>query len=327
MLAYVIRRLLWAGVLVVAMTFVTFVILFKIPNDPARFLVPNQNPAEYQLEAARKKLGVDQPFFVQYGRFLWRVAHLDLGYSYASIGQRDPVPVTQELRDAIPVTASLLVGAAVLWLVIAIPLGTLSAVYAGSFLDRAALVFVLIGISAHPVVVGTFFRQFLGYELGLAPVAGYCPMIGKNGCGPAEWAHHLLLPWMTLAFLFAALYSRMVRIHVINELQEGYVRTARAKGATEARVVRKHVLRNSLLPIFAMLGMDFGLAFAGAIFIEEVFGLAGLGSLALGASAGLVGFDLPVIAGVILVVSIAVVIFNLMVDLLVGVVDPRVQVV
>jgi peptide/nickel transport system permease protein len=326
-LAYLIRRILWAGVLVVAMTFVTFVILFKIPADPARFLVPNQNPAEYQLEAAREKLGVDDPFFVQYGRFLWRTAHLDLGYSYTSVGYRDPVAVTEELRQAIPVTLSLLLGGAVLWLSVAIPLGTISAVRAGSLLDRGLLVFVLLGISSHPVVVGLFFRQFLGYELGLAPVEGYCAPFGANGCGPHGWAHHMLLPWLTISVLFAALYSRMVRIHVINELHEGYVRTARAKGARESRVIRRHVLRNSLLPILAMLGMDVGLVFGTAVFVEEVFGLAGLGSLALGASAGLVGFDLPVIAGVILVVSLAVVIFNLIVDLMMGVVDPRVRVI
>ena len=326
MLAYIVRRLLWAVVLVVAMTFVTFVILFEIPNDPARFLVPNQNPTEHQLEVARDKLGVDDPFFVQYGRFLWRVAHLDLGTSYASGGYGSkPVPVTTQLRRAIPVTASLLIGAAVLWLLIAIPLGILSAVHAGSFVDRAVLVFVLLGISSHPVMVGTFFRQFLGYELGLAPVEGYCPMIGKAGCGPADWAHHLLLPWLTLAFVFAALYSRMVRIHVVNELHEGYVRTARAKGATEARVLRTHVLRNSFLPVLAMLGMDFGLVLGSAIFVEKVFGLAGLGNLMLGASAGQIGFDLPVIAGVILVVSVAVVVFNLIVDLTMGVIDPRVR--
>jgi len=126
--------------------------------------------------------------------------------------------------------------------------------------------------------------------------------------------------------LFAALYSRMIRVHVIDELREGYVRTARAKGAREARILRSHVLRNSFLPILAMIGMDIGLVFGSAVFVEEVFGLAGLGSLALGASAGLVGFDLPVIAGVILVVSMAVVLVNLVVDLLIGVIDPRVRV-
>lgn len=325
MLGYIVRRIIWAGVLAVAMTLVTFVILFKIPNDPARFLVPNQNPTEHQLEVAREQLGVDDPFFVQYGRFLWRVAHLDLGYSYTSLGVREPVAVTTELRQAIPVTASLLLGGAVIWLSIAIPLGTISAVRAGSAFDRGALLFVLLGVSLHPVVLGLFLRQTLGYELGLAPIEGYCPMVGKDGCGPAGWAHHMLLPWLTISMLFAALYSRMIRVHVLNELHEGYVRTARAKGARDSRILRSHVLRNSFLPILAMLGMDIGLIFGSAVFVEQVFGLAGLGNLALGASAGLVGFDLPVIAGVILVVSLTVVTVNLVVDLLVGVLDPRVR--
>jgi peptide/nickel transport system permease protein len=135
----------------------------------------------------------------------------------------------------------------------------------------------------------------------------------------------MLLPWITISVLFAALYSRMIRVHVINELHEPYVRTARAKGARESRVVGRHVLRNSLLPILAMIGMGVGLVFGSAVFVEQVFDLSGLGTLALGASAGLVGFDLPVIAGVILVVSLFVVVFNLIVDLVVGVVDPRVR--
>jgi peptide/nickel transport system permease protein len=138
--AYIIRRILWAGVLAVAMSFVTFVILYKIPNDPARFLVPNQNPTEHQLEVAREQLGVDDPFFVQYGRFLWRAVHLDLGYSYASLGYGAQIPVTTALRRAIPVTASLLFGGAVIWLSVAIPLGLISGIRAGSVLDRALLV-------------------------------------------------------------------------------------------------------------------------------------------------------------------------------------------
>jgi peptide/nickel transport system permease protein len=198
-------------------------------------------------------------------------------------------------------------------------------VRAGSAFDRGALLFVLLGVSLHPVVLGLFLRQTLGYELGLAPIEGYCPMVGKDGCGPAGWAHHMLLPWLTISMLFAALYSRMIRVHVLNELHEGYVRTARAKGARDSRILRSHVLRNSFLPILAMLGMDIGLIFGSAVFVEQVFGLAGLGNLALGASAGLVGFDLPVIAGVILVVSLTVVTVNLAVDLLVGALDPRVR--
>ena len=184
---------------------------------------------------------------------------------------------------------------------------------------------MLLGISSHPVVIGLFLRQVVGYKFGLAPIEGYCAPVGDEGCGVVGWAHHMVLPWITLSVLFIALYSRMIRVHVINELHEMYVRTARAKGATESRVLGRHVLRNSLLPVLAMLGMDIGLVFGSVVFVEQVFGLAGLGSLALSASRGLVGFDLPVIAGVILVVSLFVVLVNLVVDLLIGVVDPRVR--
>jgi len=317
--------MVWACVLVVAMTLVTFLILFKIPADPARFLVPNQNPTEHQLQVAREELGVDDPFVVQYGRYLWRVAHFDLGYSYTSLGGRRPEAVRKELREAIPVTASLLLGGAGIWLSISIPLGTISALYAGSVFDRGALLFVLFGVSLHPLMLGLFLRQTLGYQLGLAPVDGYCPMVGEGSCGPVGWAHHMLLPWLTISLLFAALYSRMIRVQVINELREGYVRTARAKGAPDSRILRSHVLRNAFLPILAMLGMDIGLVFGSAIFVEKVFGLAGLGNLMLSRSVGLIGYDLPAIAGVVLVVSLAVVLVNLVADLLVGVLDPRVR--
>jgi peptide/nickel transport system permease protein len=325
-LAYVVRRLLWAGLLVLVMTFVTYVIFFRIPADPARFLVRNQAPTEHQLEEARKRLGLDEPFLVQYGRFVWRLAHLDLGVSYQSFGGRNPILVTRLLAEAAPVTASLIVGGAVLWLMLSIPLGTLSALRAGSAVDRGILLLVLIGISAHPVSIGLFLRQFLGYKWQLAPVNGYCPLFGSGDCaGPGPWLSHLILPWFTFALLFTALYTRMVRNNVLFGLEENWVRTARGKGATELRVLRSHVLRTSLLPVVTMLGMDIGVAFGGAIFVERVFGLPGLGSLALTALSGNVGFDLPLIVGVVLCVTTAVIVFNLVVDLLAVVLDPRIS--
>jgi len=328
-LAYLFRRVLWAILLVIVMSFVTYVIFFQIPSDPARFLVRNQNPTEHQLEVARHQLGLDDPLVVQYGRFLWRAAHLDLGVSYQSFGQRNPVPVTHLLRQAAPVTASLILGGAILWLMLSIPLGTLSALRPGSLLDRGILVFVLIGISAHPVSIGLLLRQFVGYKWQLVPIDGYCPLFGEGsatGCSGAEgWLQHLLLPWLTFALLFAALYTRMVRTNVLFGLEEGWVRTARGKGASEVRVLRSHVLRSSLLPVVTMLGMDIGVAFGGAIFVERVFGLPGLGSLALSALSGNVGFDLPLIVGVVLCVTTAVIVFNLIVDVLSAVFDPRVR--
>jgi peptide/nickel transport system permease protein len=325
-LAYLLRRVLWAILLLVVMTFVTYVIFFQIPSDPARFIVRNQAPTDQQLEVARHQLGLDDPLVVQYGHFLWRAAHLDLGVSYQSFG-RSPVPVTHLLREAAPVTASLILGGAILWLLLSIPLGILSALRPGSLLDRGILLFVLIGISAHPVSIGLFLRQFVGYKWQLVPIDGYCPLVANGGecSGVAGWLEHLLLPWLTFALLFAALYTRMVRTNVLYGLEEGWVRTARGKGASEVRVLRSHVLRSSLLPVVTMLGMDIGVAFGGAIFVERVFGLPGLGNLATSAVSGSVGFDLPLIVGVVLCVTTAVIVFNLIVDVLSATLDPRVR--
>jgi peptide/nickel transport system permease protein len=191
-------------------------------------------------------------------------------------------------------------------------------------------VFVLLGVSAHPIALGLFFRQFLGYKWQLLPVGGYCPLFGTGGgveaCGgPADWAHHLILPWITFAFLFAALYSRMIRASALEVLGEAYVRVARGKGAPERRVLRAHVFRNAMLPIVTMIGMDLGVAFGSVIFVERVFSLGGLGSLAVAALRGEVGFDLPIVVSVVVVVSAAIILLNLIVDLIYPVVDPRIR--
>jgi peptide/nickel transport system permease protein len=322
-----VRRALWAVVLMFALTVVTYVIFFQIPTDPARdFLVPNQYPTQHQIDEARHKLGTDRPVYVQYAKFVWRTVHLDLGYSYRGFGTSRAVKVTTMLRKTAPVTVSLFIGAEVIFLLVAFTLGTLGAVRPGSLVDRAGLVFVLLGISAHPLVVGLFLQQFLGFRWGLAPAGGYCPLLGEGSCSPAGWAHHMLLPWLTLAFLFAALYTRMVRSTVIGLLDEQWVRAARAKGAPEWRILHGHVLRHALTPVVTMLGMDLGFAFGSAIFVEQVFSLPGLGTLAYHATSGSTGFDLPVIAGVVLAVSFAIIVINLVVDLAYAWIDPRVRV-
>ncbi|MFL5972153.1 MAG: ABC transporter permease, partial [Gaiellaceae bacterium] len=267
---------------------------------------------------------------VQYGRFLGGMMpvsfdggfHLkapSLGRSYAT-----RQPVTEIIKDAAPVTASLVFGGAILWMLIAVPIGILSALRPRSLLDRSAMVFVLIGISAHPVWIGLILIYFVGYKAGLTPLGGYCDMINPStDCGgPIEWAHSLILPWITFAILFAALYVRMIRANVLEAMNEDYVRTARAKGAPEWLVMRSHVLRNAMLPIVTMLGMDIGVALGGAIFTEAVFGLPGLGRSALQA---LEGFDLPAVMGIVVFATICVIVFNLFVDLLYAVIDPRIR--
>jgi peptide/nickel transport system permease protein len=330
---YFVRRAIWALVTIFVVTVITYVAFFQIPADPARFLVPNQAPTEQQLREARERLGVDDPIYVQYGRFVWNAAHLDFGDSWAGLRGGDPNEddsVRSELKAAAPVTISLMGGAAVLWLLIAIPAGTLSALFPRSLLDRGFLFFALLGMSLHPILIGLLLQQWFGYRWQLTPTVGYCPMLGEGGrpeCGSVvDWAHHMLLPWASFAMLFLALYSRMIRVSVMDTLHETYVRVARARGASEWRVVRSHVLPNSLSPIVTMLGMDLGLMFGSAIFIESVFRLPGLGSMAARAARGDIGFDLPVLIGVVVVVSTIIVLLNLLVDLAYAVLDPRVRV-
>jgi peptide/nickel transport system permease protein len=337
MLRYFARRVLWAAVLLVVITFVTFVVFFQVPQDPARFLVRSQNPTEQQLAEARKQLGVDKPIYEQYAKFVWRALHLDFGSSYESIGQRREDSVARQLVQAAPVTISLFFGAAILWLAISIPLGTIGALWPRSFLDRGLLVFALLAISIHPVSLGLILRHFVGYRWQVTPTEGYCPLVGQGGviptaegvvtCGGfADWSQHLLLPWLTFALLFVALYSRMVRISVMNILHEPWVRVARARGASEVRVLRSHVMRHALLPIVPMLSMDLGIMFGSAIFVERVFRLPGLGSMSVSALRGEIGYDLPVLVALVLFVSSFIILLNLLADLVYAWMDPRIRI-
>jgi peptide/nickel transport system permease protein len=329
MVAYLLRRLFWAVVLFIAVTIVSYVIFFLVPAEPARLIAGPQAPP-HQVERVRKQMGLDDPVIVQYGRFLgglmpvsfdggFHFKEPSLGRSYAT-----RQPVSAIIKDAAPVTASLVLGGAVAWMLIAIPIGILSALRPRSLLDRTAMVFVLIGISAHPVWIGLIFVYFIGYRAGLTPLGGYCDMVNPStDCGgPIDWAHTLLLPWLTFAILFAALYVRMIRANVLEAMNEDYVRTARAKGAPEWLVMRSHVLRNAMLPIVTMMGMDIGVALGGAVFTETVFGLPGLGQRAV---QGLQGFDLPTVMGIVVFATICIIVFNLLVDLLYAALDPRIR--
>ena len=198
-----------------------------------------------------------------------------------------------------------MLGGAVLWMLLAMPIGILSALKPRSLMDRGATIFVLIGISMHPVFIALIFLYVFGYKLGAFPIGGYAdffnPPIGKPG-GPLQWAWHMFLPWCTFAILFAALYVRMIRASVIETMSEDYVRTARAKGAPEWLVMRSHILRNALLPITTMLGMDIALGLGGAVFTESVYNLPGLGQWAV---QSLETFDLPVTMGVVVFATTA----------------------
>jgi peptide/nickel transport system permease protein len=318
-LVFIVRRLLWAVLLVFVVTLIVFVMFFVLPED-SRNAQRNEQGFAPGLQT---QFNIRGSFGEQYGRFLTHVfLHGDLGDS-----TRQNDAVTDIIRETLPVTASLILGGAIFFLAIAIPIGVLSALYPRSLLDKGLMLVVLIGASAHSVWLGLVFSYVGGVKLQWFPVGGYCDLRyepdSANLCGgPRYWAYHMILPWLTFAFLFAALYARMIRASLLEAMDEDYVRTARAKGASGFRVMRVHVFRNAALPVITMIGMDVGVAFAGALFIETVFTLPGMGWLLV---RSLANSDLPMIMGIVIVVCIAVVIANLIVDLLYGILDPRVR--
>jgi peptide/nickel transport system permease protein len=318
-LRYLIRRLLWAAVLFVCVTVVTYVIFFIIPANPAQ-LAAGKAATDEKIKDVEKFLGLDQPVYVQYYRFMKRlIVEQSLGTSFAT--RQD---VNEIVKNAAPVTASLVFGGVVFWMLLAVPIGILSALRPRSLLDRASMTFVLIGISAHPVWIGLLLVYFFAYKGGWFPISGYCDLVNPStDCGgPVQWAHSMVLPWATFAFLFAATYTRMIRANVMETMNEDYVRTARAKGAPESRVMRSHVLRNAMLAVVTMLGMDIGIALGGAVFTETVFGLPGLGKVAI---ESIFQFDLPITQGIIVFGTLAVIVFNLLVDLFYAWIDPRIR--
>jgi len=319
MFRYLARRILWAIVLFVALTLVTYVLFFLIPANPAQ-LVAGKAARPADIKRAEHFIGTDRPIYVQYAKFLGRIVlHHNLGHSFANRQSVNGI-----VGDAAPVTASLVFGGAIFWMLIALPVGILSALRPRSIMDRASMTFVLIGISAHPVWIGLIFAYFFGYRLHWFPITGYCDFINPStDCGgPVQWAYHMFLPWATFAVLFSALYVRMIRANVLDTMNEDFVRTARAKGAPEWLVLRSHILRNAMLPVVTMLGMDIGLALGGAVFTETVYSLPGLGRTAV---AGLFNNDIPTVEGVIVFATLAIIVFNLMVDLLYAWIDPRIR--
>ena len=321
MFHFLVRRLLWAVVLFVAVTIVTYVIFYVTPSDPAR-LAAGQGASAEDVQRVAERLHLDEPVWQQYGRFFWQlVGEQSLGQSF--VNRQDVNDVV--LRGA-PVTASLVFGGAIFWLLLSLPIGVLSALKPRSLIDRAGMVFVLIGLSAHPVWIGLIFAYFFGYKLGWTPISGYCDFISPAETaecgGPVQWAYHMILPWSTFMILFAALYVRLIRANVLETMNEDYVRTARAKGAPESRVLRSHILRNSLLPVVTILGMDIGLALGGAIFTEKIYGLPGLGRQIL---ISYENFDLPVILGVVVFSTLCIIIFSVIVDVLYAWIDPRIR--
>jgi peptide/nickel transport system permease protein len=345
-IGYILRRLAIAVVLLWILSVVTFVIYLKVPADPAGFLVDMQHASPAQIQHAHELLGTDKPAIVQYGKYLDRLLHGDFGLSWPTVvffnGHVEGAAVGPIVWKALLVTASLVIGGFLLLLLVAIPLGTWCATKPRSFVDRFTVIIGVAAISTHPLVVGLLLQLFVGNRWHLMPASGYCTVSHPSAAairdwklyaptgvpepcgGVTAWAHHLVLPWFTFALFFVALYMRIVRAQMMEVLEEPYIRTARAKGASEYRVIRSHALRNAIAPVVTMTAMDAGMAIGIAMYIETVFGLPGLGRTMIRALAGLQGYDLPVILAVTLVAAAVIILLNLAADLVLLALDPTV---
>lgn len=335
MITYLIRRLIAALVLLFIVSVITFSIFYLVPRlagaspeSLATRYVGRAATAE-TVKLTAERLGFYDPIYVQYGSWAKGVfvgAEYDtgvqkvecpapcLGYSFLT-----RQAVFPELMDRAPVTFSLAIGAAFIWVIFGVSVGVLSALKRGSMFDRAAMTVALAGVSMPIFWTGLMALSLLSYKLGLFAPGGSYTQFTTN---PAAWAYDLILPWTTLALLFSASYARLTRAGMLETMNEDYIRTARAKGLKEPRVVVKHGLRGALTPILTIFGLDFGLLIGGAVLTERVFSLNGLGNYAV---QGIFANDLPKIMGVTLLAALFVVIANLVVDLLYAVVDPRVR--
>jgi peptide/nickel transport system permease protein len=318
MTKYIIRRLLWVIVLLFLVSALTFVIFYLLPTaDPAQLRAGRQ-PTPALVASIRHQLGLDQPWYVQYFRYMKNlVLHFNFGYSYTN-----NVSVRTQIFSRLPATISLALGAAVVWLTVGIAVGTISAVRRRSLFDRGAMGAALVAISAPVYWLGLLVLFLFASDIGkikIFPGAGSYVPLSQN---PTKWFTSLIMPWFVLAASFAAIYARLLRANLIEAMSEDYIRTARAKGLTERRVILRHGIRAAITPIVTAAGLDIGVLLGGVILTETVFNIPGIGRLAYDS---IINSDLPMIQGTVLIGAFFIVIANLIVDILYAFIDPRVR--
>jgi peptide/nickel transport system permease protein len=318
MARFIIRRLLWVIVLLFVVSFVTFIIFYLFPSADPAALRAGRQPNPQLVEQIRHQLGLDNPWYQQYFDYMKQlILHGDFGYSF-----QNNISVRQQIFDRLPATISLAVGAAVIFLTLGIIVGTISGTRPRSLLDRFTMGGSLVAISA-PV-----------YWLGLVSLFLFANDIGKiklfEGAGtyvpisedPAQWFGSLILPWLVLAASFTAVYARLLRGNLIEVMSEDYIRTARAKGLPERRVILRHGVRSAITPLVTAAGIDIGVLLGGAILTESVFNVPGIGRLAYDS---IQNSDLPMIQGTVLIGAFFIIFANLIVDVLYALIDPRVK--
>jgi len=315
MLAFLVRRLLGAVLVLIAVSFITYIIFVKIPGgDPAQRIAGRTATAQ-NIQDIREKLHLDDPWYAQYWGLMQSL------FSGTLISYSSQLNVVDQIKTGIPATFSLCIGAGIIWLFFGILVGVISAVTAGRWSDRLITVAALVGISMPVFWLGLIARYFFaqGHPFAFLPDGGYVPFTTD----PWQWFVHLLMPWWVLAVLFIGFYGRVLRSNILDTINEDFVRTAKAKGLPYKRVLGKHVLRNSLIPIVTLFGLDFAAVLGGsAILTETVFDLKGVGWYAAKSVGEL---DLPPIMGVTIYATFFIVLFSVVVDLVYAYLDPRIR--
>src|SRR3954451_4377800 len=318
MLRYIIRRLLWLVLLLFVGSALTVVIFYLLPSADPPPLRARRQPDPQLVEEIRHNLGLDKPWYQQYFEYMKQVFfHFDFGYSF-----QNTISVKEQIFQRLPATISLALGAAVVWLTVGISVGIISAVKSRSLLDRITMGAALVAISSPVYWLGLVSLYLFANDIGRFKIfsgAGSYVPFSEN---PAQWFSSLILPWMVLAAAFAAFYARLLRSNLIETMGEDYIRTARAKGLSEKRVVLRHGLRSAITPIVTAAGLDIGILLGGAILTETVFNIPGIGRLVY---ESIQHSDLPMIQGTVLLGTFFIVLANLVVDILYAFLDPRVR--
>lgn len=313
MARFIVRRLVGMVLVLFAISVIVFLIFNVIPSYNPAAAIAGKNATPELIEQVEETWGFDDPLPVQYLTMMEKIFSGDL-ISYSS-----QLDVDEQIIEGIPATFSLCIGAAVIWMFFGLLFGYLSAVRAGGLVDRILTVVSLVGISMPVFWLAALLLYYLTYKIQLFPAGGYVPL-SEN---PFEWASHLILPWITLAVLYIGFYSRVLRANMLDAMDEDYVRTARAKGLPERQVRTRHVLRNSLIPVITLFGLDFGLLFGGgAILTESIFSLNGVGQFTAEAIENL---DLPPLMAVSMFIAFWVVVINTLVDIAYAYLDPRIR--
>jgi peptide/nickel transport system permease protein len=329
MLTYIVRRLLWMIVLLLVISFLTFVIFSKLPSADPVSLRAGRNATPELRASIKHTFGLDKPFFEQYRIYLAKLVPFDthsgfkppdFGYSY-----QNNVSVKSQILDRLPATAGLAIGAVVVWLLIGIPIGIISAIRRGRIEDRLAMGAALVAISAPVYWLGLVSLYLFSKDIGKIPIfdgSGSYPNTGSLFNDPIHVAPTLFLPWIVLATAFAAIYARFLRGNLLEVMAEDYIRTARAKGLRERTVIFRHGVRSAITPIVTILGLDLGILLGGAILTESVFNIPGIGRLAFDS---IQKADLPTVEGIVIVGAFFIISLNLVVDILYAFLDPRVR--